>query len=180
MRQALLAVLLAGCHTGYLSPTRPLRDTGQHADYPDVVANWTGTCDISEVSHAASADAEDGIEISLTIAITGQKTICSDNLGESKGCYVVNAPAANGDWPGSGEGQLDPEGGGPFDVLLHVEAEGYCFPEDKTCDPSWEMYLWGDVIDGVFTGDCQSISSGVYDNYPVTWGSGSFSMTAVD
>lgn len=176
MRLAMITALLVGCHAGYLSPTYPVLDTGEYQAYPDVVADWVGSCDITQVTHAASPEGEDGIEIGLAIAVTGQKVVCSESLGDSKACYQVNAPAVNGDWPGSGEGQLDPEGGGPFDIVIHVEAEGYCFPEDKTCEPSWDLYLWGDVADGQFSGDCQSISTGIYDNYPVTWGSGAFSL----
>ncbi len=175
--RTLLPALLVGCHVGYLSPSEPPEDTGvEQPDDPELISTWVGSCGITEVSRPASADGEDGIEIGIALEVTGQRVVCSGDLGESKACYAVVAPTVNADWPGSGEGQLDPMGSGPLDMLLAVEAEGYCHPEQPGCDPSWELYLWGAVHDGVFEGDCQSISTGVDDNYPVTWGSGAFSL----
>ncbi len=177
--RALLPILLAGCHTGYLSLTDPPEpeDTAPVVD-PDLVSTWVGDCEITEVARAATEDAEDGITIHMALEVTGQQVVCSSDLGDAAACYTVIAPAVNADWGGAGEGELNPEGTGPIDMLIRVEAEGYCDASVKTCVPSWDLYLWGAVVDGVYQGDCQSISTGSYGNYPVTWGSGSFALDA--
>jgi len=177
--RALLPLMLVGCHSGYLSTTRPpiVEDTAPVVD-PDLVSTWVGVCDITEVSRPATPEAKDGLEIAIALEVTGQQVVCSSELGDSAACYSVIAPTVNADWPGGGEGELNPAGTGPNDMLIHVDAEGYCDPDEKTCVPAWDLYLWGAVSDGLFEGDCQSISTGSYENYPVTWGSGAFSLEA--
>jgi hypothetical protein len=177
--RTLLPVLLVGCHVGYLSPSEAPGDTGSELpDDPELVSSWLGSCDITEVTRPASPEGEDGIEIGVALEVTGERVICSGELGDSKACYAVQAPAVDADWPGQGEGQLDPMGSGPIDVLIRVQAQDYCDPDQPGCDPGWDLYLWGSVQNGVFQGDCQSISTGVDENYPVTWGSGAFSLSA--
>lgn len=177
--RALPLVLLVGCHSGYLSPTHPapVEDTALVVD-PDLVSTWVGSCDITQVARAATPDAKDGLSISIALEVTGQQVVCSGNLGESAACYSVVAPTVNADWPGGGAGELNPEGTGPIDMLIRVLSEGYCDPGDQACAPGWDLYLWGAAHDGLFSGDCQSISTGIDDNYPVTWGSGAFSLEA--
>ncbi len=174
---ALTPLLLAACHSGYLSPTEPrAHDTGADPELLEIVSAWTGSCGITTVTQPATPQAQDGIEIDVALAISGQEVVCEDGFGGEHACYAVSVPAANADWPGSGSGQLDLLGGGPIDLLLEIDAQGFCDPDAPGCDPSWELYLWGDVIDGVFTGDCQSISSGSGEQQPVTWGTGTFSF----
>ncbi len=177
--RALILVPLVGCHAGYLSATHPTVDSDQPPTVdPDLVSTWVGACDITEVSRPASPDAKDGIEISVAFEVTGQQLVCSGDLGTATACYSVIAPAVNADWRGGGTGELNPQGSGPSDILIQVQAEGYCDPGVQGCDPSWDLYLWGAAHDGVFEGDCQSISTGIDDNYPVTWGSGAFVLEA--
>ncbi len=181
----LMSLALCACNAGYLSTTRMERPENQddtHSPAPDdLLSSWTGSCHVSEVSYPATPEAEEGIEVTVALQVSSLEQDCSTVLGQDETCYKVIAPSVHADWPGSGEGQLRPDGSGPIDVLVQAETDHFCdsYPH-QDCDPAWELYLWGDLQGDTLSGDCQTISSGTDGLYPVTWGTGAFELTRAD